>query len=230
MRSSVVPGQLAKLATVAGAQDLIAGMGMGEDDDEDDYEDEEDDAYDADAWEEYGTYSAAFASGAGGVRAVGVRPRDGDGSARLVGRHPGHRRRAVATEYSRDAPEGVGRSGVRSVRAADSRGGCEILPAVRRSAGTDGIEAGPLYVKRNETMEAAAKRKKKALGSRRLPFRPAAPPQGTMGRLGIDISGATMSNSEDAERAKVQAKAKVSGRTRETTRRGPSGGDGRREL
>ena len=63
----VVPGQLAKLATVAGAQDLIAGMGMGEDDDEDDYEDEEDDAYDADAWEEYGTYSAAFASGAGGV-------------------------------------------------------------------------------------------------------------------------------------------------------------------
>ena len=64
---------------------------------------------------------------------------------------------------------------------------------MRRSAGTDG-SAGPLYVKRNETMEAAAKRKKKALGSRRLPFRPAAPPQGTMGRLGIDISGATMSN------------------------------------
>ena len=71
----VVPGQLAKLATVAGAQDLIAGMGMGEDDDEDDYEDEADDAYDADAWEEYGTYSAAFASGLGASRRRGSSPR-----------------------------------------------------------------------------------------------------------------------------------------------------------
>ena len=132
----VVPGQLAKLATVAGAQDLIAGMGMGEDDDEDDYEDEG--TTRTTRTRGRSTDASPPSPGGWGVARRGSSPRR-DGSARLVGRHPGHRRRAVATEYSRDAPEGVGRARVRSVRAADPRGGCEILPAVRRSAGTDGI-------------------------------------------------------------------------------------------
>lgn len=189
----VVPGQLAKLATVAGAQDLIAGMGMGEDDDEDDYEDEEDDAYDADAWEEYGTYSAAFASGAGGVAPSGFVPATATALPASSGATP-----ATAAAPSPQNTLAM-RPKVWDGRECDQCG-LQIHEAdarfCRRCGGRLGLteSAGPLYVKRNETMEAAAKRKKKALGSRRLPFRPAAPPQGTMGRLGIDISGATMSN------------------------------------
>jgi hypothetical protein len=189
----VVPGQLAKLATVAGAQDLIAGMGMGEDAEDED-EDDKDDAYDSDAWEEYGTYSAAFASGAGGVVApAGFVP--AAATAPLAS--------SDATPAAAAAPPPQNILAMRP-KVWDGREceqcGLQIHETdarfCRRCGGRLGLteSAGPLYVKRNETVEEAAKRKKKALGSRRLPFRPAAPPQGTMGRLGIDISGATMSN------------------------------------
>ena len=157
----VVPGQLAKLATVAGAQDIMRGMGMNDDDDEDAFSDEAVDAYVSGEWEELETAqspSASFGMGFAGPGPLGgfipamqtvPRPRKRDapskqkrreargvvarGAQRRLGA-PGAERRRRPAARAGDAAEGVDGEGVRAVRAADPRGGREVLPAVRGPA------------------------------------------------------------------------------------------------
>ena len=174
----MVPGQLAKLATVAGATDLMAAMGMGEDGDDD------------------GEGDIEYEDGLGGwVQVSSSGSMDGGGGAGPPG-GPGGGGGSAAGAVG-------GASGV-TVVAAPGAGPDNALLAMRpkswdgRECDQCGLQihetdarfcrrcgdklglseaAGPLFVRRPPD-----RKKTKPVGSNRLPFRP-------VGRLGLDPMG-----------------------------------------
>jgi hypothetical protein len=220
----VVPGQLAKLATVAGAQDIMRGMGMNDDDDEDAFSDEAVDAYVSGEWEELETAqspSASFGMGFAGPGPLGgfvpamqtvPRPRKRDAPSKSK-----NGERLAASSLAAAPSDG---SGLRELSDVDvppralamrpkvwdgrecGQCGLQIHEAdarfCRRCGDRLGLEEaeGQLYVRRDGDGDGILRRKTTSApavtGSRKLPFQPAMRP--AVGRLGIDISKATMDN------------------------------------
>ena len=234
----VVPGQLAKLATVAGAQDMMRGM-MEEDEESWD----EDDPLQSADFEEVGTFSRsnAYAAatpipiggpnpgigtpfGAFAPPAVIPQPprksngrgngdgktadrRNGKGSD--AGRAGGDVAPTIVSDYGADGADVVLDTAPSSTVAMrdkvwDGREcdqcGLQIHETdarfCRRCGDKLGQTIGPLYVKRDAGDVAAGGRKKpkKMLP---MPMKAGASRGGTMGRIGLDITGATMSNFRD---------------------------------
>ena len=234
----VVPGQLAKLATVAGAQDLMQNM---MEDGEESWD--EDDTLQSADFEEVGTFSrsAAYATATpipiGGPNpgigtpfgafappaAIPQPPRksngrgNGDGKTADrrngkgsdAGRAGGDVAPTIVSDYGADGADVVLDTAPSSTVAMrgkvwDGREcdqcGLQIHETdarfCRRCGDKLGQTLGPLYVKRDAGDVAAGGRKKpkKMLP---MPMKAGASRGGTMGRIGLDITGATMSNFRD---------------------------------
>ena len=231
----VVPGQLAKLATVAGAQDLMQNM---MEDGEESWD--EDDTLQSADFEEVGTFSrsAAYATATpipiGGPNpgigtpfgafappaAIPQPPRksngrgNGDGKTADrrngkgsdAGRAGGDVAPTIVSDYGADVVLDTAPSSTVAMRGKvwDGREcdqcGLQIHEIdarfCRRCGDKLGQTLGPLYVKRDAGDVAAGGRKKpkKMLP---MPMKAGASRGGTMGRIGLDITGATMSNFRD---------------------------------
>jgi hypothetical protein len=231
----VVPGQLAKLATVAGAQDLMQNM---MEDGEESWD--EDDTLQSADFEEVGTFSrsAAYATATpipiGGPNpgigtpfgafappaAIPQPPRksngrgNGDGKTADrrngkgsdAGRAGGDVAPTIVSDYGADVVLDTAPSSTVAMRGKvwDGREcdqcGLQIHETdarfCRRCGDKLGQTLGPLYVKRDAGDVAAGGRKKpkKMLP---MPMKAGASRGGTMGRIGLDITGATMSNFRD---------------------------------
>ena len=223
----VVPGQLAKLATVAGAQDMMRGM---MEDGEDSW-DENDPLQSAD-FEEVGTFSrsAAYAAATpipiGGPNpgigtpfgafappaVVPQPPRKSNGRGNGNGKNADRRNGNGVQEDA--APVTVSDFGADGLDTAPSstvamRGkvwdgrecdqcGLQIHETdarfCRRCGDKLGQTLGPLYVKRETAGDTVSGGKKKPKKMLPMPMKAGAPRGGTMGRIGLDITGATMSN------------------------------------
>ena len=231
----VVPGQLAKLATVAGAQDMMRGM-MEEDEESWD----EDDPLQSADFEEVGTFSRsnAYAAatpipiggpnpgigtpfGAFAPPAVIPQPprksngrgngdgktadrRNGKGSD--AGRAGGDVAPTIVSDYGADVVLDTAPSSTVAMRGKvwDGREcdqcGLQIHETdarfCRRCGDKLGQTIGPLYVKR-DAGDAAPGGRKKPKKMLPIPMKAGASRGGTMGRIGLDITGATMSNFRD---------------------------------
>jgi len=223
----VVPGQLAKLATVAGAQDMMRNMARN--DDEDSWD--ENDPMMSDDFEEVGTYSQKNAYANSTPIPIGG-PNPGFGTpfgafapmtpqpARLLPqppkKSPGNGKNTRSGDsappqatVSVDAVDGAGdvldtapsstvamRGKLWDGRECDQCG-LQIHETdarfCRRCGEKLGQTVGPLYVKREtagDTRSGGTKKVRKM----RLPMTVKPPGGGTMGRIGLDITGATMNN------------------------------------
>ena len=233
----VVPGQLAKLATVAGAQDMMRGM---MEDGEESWD--EDDPLQSADFEEVGTFSrsAAYAAatpipiggpnpgigtpfGAFAPPAVIPQPPRksngrGNGDGKTADRRNGKGSDAgragdvaptIVSDYGADGADVVLDTAPSSTVAMrgkvwDGREcdqcGLQIHETdarfCRRCGDKLGQTIGPLYVKR-DAGDAAPGGRKKPKKMLPIPMKAGASRGGTMGRIGLDITGATMSNFRD---------------------------------
>lgn len=234
----VVPGQLAKLATVAGAQDMMRNMAMG-DDDEDSY-DENDPLQSAD-FEEVGTYTQmAYQGGPGaGIGTpfgafvppipINQPPRKtnggrGNGGGGGRGNKASSSKNVVDQTIDVQITEPVDvqvdgadlaildaqsqtvamRGKVWDGRECDQCG-LQIHEKdarfCRRCGDKLGLTTGPLYVKRETAGDTVSGGKKKVKQFTKN-LMPMAKPNNTQGvtmqgRIGLDITGATMNNFRD---------------------------------
>ena len=232
----VVPGQLAKLATVAGAQDMMRGM---MEDDEESWD--EDDTLQSADFEEVGTFSRSAAYAAATPIPIGG-PNPGIGTPFGAFAPP-----AVAPQPSRKSngrSNGNGKNADwRNGNGSDAgRAGEDVAPANVSDYGMDssgmvldtspsstvamrgkvwdgrecdqcglmihesdarfcrrcgdklGQTLGPLYVKRETSGDTVSGWKKKPKKKLPMPMNAGSSRGGTMGRIGLDITGATMSN------------------------------------
>jgi len=233
----VVPGQLAKLATVAGAQDMMRGM---MEDGEESWD--EDDPLQSADFEEVGTFSRSAAYSAATPIPIGgpnpgigtpfgafappaVIPQPprksngrGNGDGKTADRRNGKGSDAgragdvaptIVSDYGADGADVVLDTAPSSTVAMrgkvwDGREcdqcGLQIHETdarfCRRCGDKLGQTTGPLYVKR-DAGDAAAGGKKKPKKMLPMPMKAGASRGGTMGRIGLDITGATMSNFRD---------------------------------
>ena len=232
----VVPGQLAKLAPVAGAQDMMRGMMEGDEESWD-----EDDTLQSADFEEVGTFSRSAAYAAATPIPIGG-PNPGIGTPFGAFAPP-----AVAPQPSRKSngrSNGNGKNADwRNGNGSDAgRAGEDVAPANVSDYGMDssgmvldtspsstvamrgkvwdgrecdqcglmihesdarfcrrcgdklGQTLGPLYVKRETSGDTVSGWKKKPKKKLPMPMNAGSSRGGTMGRIGLDITGATMSN------------------------------------